>query len=413
MKRTYLPILVLFLVACFFASCIEDFRLTKADESDFIPNMVIEGHILSGDQSVIHVSKTVPTGTFEKPEAVLNAIITIVGENGYESEKAEFEIEFDRYVIPTHNLPENTRYALRVEADGEIYQSEFQSIQSSNEIDELYYEETENGVDIHISSHGQQGDTPYYMWTYEEDWEIHPEVNITNIKHGHMEYAKSIYPELEEIRENGGENPYYNCWGKNYSDLIYIYNTGNLSQNTVKGHKLFTIPLDDNRISFLYSVEIKQIGLTESSYRYYHTLRRYFEGSSGLFTPMPTEVKGNVKCITRPEAKVIGLVIASQVTTRRIFIDANDLTKNNPPSFCKIEEGISPFPDYAAYSKLCSRWRNLTGEGYLIWNIQYREIEESSLLYSRRCFDCRAIPYATKKRPDFWPDNQKQESKSF
>ena len=407
MKRTYLPILVLFLVACFFASCIEDFRLTKADDSDFIPNMIIEGHILSGDQSVIYVTQTVPTGTFEKPEAVLNATVTIVGENGYESEKAEFEIEFDRYVIPTYDLPANTQYAIRVETDGEIYQSEFQTIQSSNEIDEVYYEETGNGVNIHISSHGQQSDTPYYMWTYEEDWEIHPEVDITNIKHGHWEYSKYVYPELEEIMEKGGENPYYNCWGKNYSDLIHIYSTGNLSQNSVKEHKLFTIPLDDNRISFLYSVQIKQIGLTESSYRYYHTLRRYFEGSGGLFTPMPTEVKGNVKCITRPEAKVIGLVIASQVTTRRIFIDPEDLVQKDTPSFCKIEEGISPSPDYAAYTKLCSRWRDKKGEGYLIWNTQYLEIDEHSLLYSRQCIDCRSIPYATKKRPDFWPDKQK------
>ena len=405
MKKTYLLIFVLFLVSCFFPSCIEEFRLSKAEEADFMPNMVIEGHIMSGDQSVIYVSRTVPIGTIEKPESVINALVSIIGENGYETEKAEFEIEYDRYVIPTYNLPANTRYALRVEVDGEIYQSDFQSIQSSNEIDEFYYKENENGVDIYISSHGESSNTPYYMWTYEEDWEIHPEINITAIKHGHWDYNKTSYPELTEAIEKGGENPYYNCWGKNYSSLIHIYNTSNLSENTVKGHKLFTIPLDDNRISFLYSILIKQTGLTESSYKYYHTLQRYSEGSSGLFTPMPTEVKGNIKCISHPETKVIGHVIASQVTTRRIFIDADDLSNNETPSYCMVEEGIASYPDYNAYTKLCGIWAYKRLEGYFIWNKQHLEISASSLLYSRRCIDCRAIPYATQKRPDFWPND--------
>lgn len=405
MKKTIAKLWFLLGMLTTLASCIEEFRLSKAEEADFMPNLVIEGHIMSGDQSVIYVSKTVPVGTVERPESVINAVVTIVGENGYTTEKAEFEIEYDRYVIPTYNLPANTRYALKVEVDGEIYQSEFQSIQSSNEIDEFYYKENENGVDIYISSHGQSSDTPYYMWTYEEDWEIHPEIDITAIKHGHWDYVKSVYPELAEVMEKGGENPYYNCWGKNYSSLIHIYNTSNLSENTVKGHKLFTIPLDDNRISFLYSVLIKQTGLTESSYKHYHTLQLYSEGSSGLFTPMPTEVKGNIKCISHPEIKVIGNVIASQVITRRIFIDADELSYKETPSFCKIEEGIASYPDYKAYTELCGMWMNKKLEGYFIWNKQYMEINAGSLLYSRPCIDCRAIPYSTQNRPDFWPND--------
>ena len=151
---------VLFLLSSFLLSCIEEFKLTKSEDAGFIPNMVIEGHILSGDQSIIYVSQTLPFGSVEKPESIINALVTIVGENGYETEKAEFDIENDRYVIPTHDLPMDTHYAIRVEVDGEIYQSEFQPIQRANLIDEVFYKENENGIDIHISSHGEKSNSP-------------------------------------------------------------------------------------------------------------------------------------------------------------------------------------------------------------------------------------------------------------
>ena len=402
MNIKYRSILVLLFLSSLLFSCIEEFRLTQTDESDFTPNMVIEGHILSGDLSIVYVTQTVPTGTIERPEAVINALVTIIGENGYETEKAEFDIENDRYVIPTYNLPRDTKYALKIEVDGQVYQSEFQEIQKTNQIDEVYYKETENEVDIYISSYGQKSNSPYYMWTYEEDWEIHPYIDVTKEVRGFWQYNKTFYPELEEAKKNS-ENPYYNCWGKNYSSMIHIYDTNKLSENSVKGHKLLSIPIDDNRISYLYSILVKQAGLDENGYKYYHTLKRYTEESSGLFTPMPTEVKGNVSCITNPQTKVIGYVIASQISTKRIFIDTNDLNKEALfDGFCSISEG-SEADTYAELMQMAGAWVQELKNGALIWNERENEISASSLLYSRPCIDCRAIPYATQKRPDFWP----------
>lgn len=392
---------VLFLLSSFLVSCIEEFKLTESEDAGFIPNMVIEGHILSGDQSIIYVSQTLPFGSVEKPESIINALVTIVGENGYETEKAEFDIENDRYVIPTHDLPMDTHYAIRVEVDGEIYQSEFQPIQRANLIDEVFYKENENGIDIHISSHGEKSNSPYYMWTYEEDWEIHPSVDVAYSGRGSWSYSTKLYPDLEE-----GKNPYYDCWGKNYSSLIHIYNTSNLTQNTVKEHKLLTIPWEDNRVSYLYSIFIKQASLNEDSYKYYYAQRQYSEGSSGLFTPMPTEVKGNVKCLSNPQTKVLGYVIASQVATKRIFIDADDLSQEYfGEGICTISQSIDPI-DYKKFTAMAGNWiREMNENGAFIWNEVKGNIDANSLLYSRPCVDCRAFPYSTQKCPDFWPND--------
>ena len=95
MKTMHKSTFVLFLLSGLLVSCIEEFKITKSEEAGFEPNMVIEGHILSGDQSIIYVSQTVPFGTVEKPESIINALVTIIGENGYETEKLHNNQTYD------------------------------------------------------------------------------------------------------------------------------------------------------------------------------------------------------------------------------------------------------------------------------------------------------------------------------
>ena len=59
-------------------------------------------------------------------------------------------------------------------------------------------------------------------------------------------------------------------------------------------YKLLEIPRDDVRISYIYSILVKQWSLSDEAYRFFRTQKLYTEESSGLFTPMPTEISGNV-----------------------------------------------------------------------------------------------------------------------
>ena len=397
MKLTNLLTFVLFLVSCFLLSCVEEYKIPESKSATHNTELVIQGRILAGDKSIIYISRTQPLNSLKEPESVLNAQVTIIGQNGYESELAEFDIEQDCYIIDTRELPSNTLYAVQVKAENEIYQSEFQSIQYTPEIDEVYYKENTDGISIHVTTYGDDNASRFYMWTYEEDWEFHADINMLSFPLvGFPLYNEEFYQ-----FENSHDNPYYYCWKHTISRNIHLYSTIELQENTAKDVELLQIPIDDIRISYIYSILVKQWGLSEEAYKYYRTIKLYSEESAGLFTPIPTELLGNVSCISNPDKRARGYVLASQATTKRIFIYESEFKElTSEYEGCTLE--YPPIPQYKGWEQ---GWIFRMGSYPYVIYTPYGEIDSNSILYSPNCVDCRTVEGATKKRPDFWPNN--------
>ena len=380
-------------------SCIEEYKPTNAIQA-FESHLVIEGQILSGDETIVFISKTKPVNSIEQPETIRNADVILIGLNGYISQRAIFDTENNRYVIPTYNLSEDTQYAIEVKLDGETYQSEYQPILSTPEITEVNYLEQDNGISLRVSTKGTDEDARHYMWTYDEDWELHAEIDITQETNGEWMYDTTYYPLLSEEK-----NPYLYCWGHNESSQIHIYSTDELSTNEVKEHEFLFIPIDDVRISYLYSILLKQACLSEKGYEYYRLMKSYTQESSGLFAPAPGEVEGNVKCISNPRVKVSGYIMASHINTKRIFIYESDLQK-----ITSQYTNCTPAYGYEQSTTVSGGWvRDWEKEIKIAAAVVYNEkpgiIDDSSIIYSRTCVNCLATNKATKKRPDFWPNN--------
>ena len=396
MKKTKIALVAFTLLI---TSCIEEYKIQEMVPFES-PDIVIQGRIASGSESVFYLSKTQPIGSEETPESILNAEITIVGQNGYESPKATFDIEEDCYIINTQDLPDNTLYAVLIKAEGETYQSEFQELFITPSIESVSYKEREDGISIHVTSYGDEGNSPYYLWAYEEDWEFHAPDNINGLK-GIPVYSKEIY-NLPFLDENGN-NPYLYCWGHNSSKHINIYNTTILTENTAKEVELFRIPIDDVRISYIYSILVKQYSLSPEGYQYYSLIKKYSEESSGIFTPIPSEVKGNVSCISNPEIKVLGYVLASTCQTKRVFIYESDFKQicSEYDSGC-ISAGWGD--NFFNLNKIYTE-----GVIAMTYNGELSDLLNPNLtetiFYTRECIDCRVVKGSTKKRPDFWPNN--------
>ena len=362
---------------------------------DFEEELVIEGRILSGEESLLYLSKTAPVYSEVPASIVRNAEVTIIGKDGYKSDIAKYDTINECYFINTGILQETTSYAFNIELDGETYQSSFMPLLSSPTIDEVTYKENEDGISIHLSTYAEKEESSYYMWTYEEDWEFHADFDFMRLD-GVSIYNNELYP-----LEKPDVNPYYYCWKHNRSSMINIYRTDNLKENTVKDFELLRIPTDDIRISYIYSILVKQCSITPEAYNYYKTLESYTENGGGLFPAMPGELRGNVSCISNPDIKVRGYVLASNVTTKRLFIYASDFEKIIP----EYQNCVMSLPPVPLYSGWTFSWEDRIRINGYVASTPYGKIDTNSRLYSKECVDCRTVEGSTKKRPDFWPNN--------
>lgn len=396
MKKTYLSIFVLFLISCFSPSCIEEYKMPETLSISHEAELVIQGRILAGEESVIYISKTQPLGETRQETPITHAKVTVIGQNGYESDLAIYDEQQMTYLVDTKNISENTHYAIRVELDDETYQSSFQTIYNTPEIEEITYKEREDGVSLHVSTSNANNGARAYMWSYEEDWEFHADINMAIVNDGVMLYSENFY------QLNGTQNPYNFCWGHKKSNNIIVYSTEGLKENQVKEHELTRVPTNDIRISYIYCISVKQWCLSPEAYRYFRTVKLYTEDTGGLFAPMPAEVPGNVSCISNPDLKVHGYVIASNVKTKRLFVYQANLQKiHSEYSNCSY----SFVKDYMDKPNWENELRKLMRDhGFAIFTPS-GQMDEESILYHNTCVDCRQTAGATKKRPDFWPNN--------
>ena len=394
MKNRFVKhLILLFCLTTIALSCVDEYTIPEETAIEYETEIVIEGRILAGEESVIHLSYTTPINSEEETTDILNAQVYVIGQNGYRSEAAEFDIEDDCYVIDTRTLENNTLYAVEVTVDGDTYQSDFQPLLTSPEIDEVTWRENESSVSIYVTTLAEQTDSRHFMWSFEEDWEIHAEVDMRGNYDLIPIYKKEHYPDLTKTR-----NPYLYCWMHDVSRHILLHSSANLSENQVKNVKLHEIGIEDIRISYIYSILVKQWSLSDDAYRYFSTMKQYTEIDDGLFAPILSDFQGNIRCISNQDKRAHGYVLASNVTTKRIFIYEEDFKHmrslySEPFCLAKYDKdqpwGLDPVEEWL------SPW-------VIMRNIR-TQLDE--VLYTWSCVDCRHTVGATKKRPDFWPND--------
>ena len=289
-------------------------------------------------------------------------------------------------------------YRLVIENSKGTYASSWSRAMSPGVIDGLSYRINNAGthLDILVSTHGDRTEDAYFRWTATENWEYHSDaLSLYKVEREGLfpDYVYSLVP------FDNDENIYY-CWSSGTRSEIMTASTADLTEDRLVDHLLFSVPKTDDRLSILYAVSVQQTRISGEAYRYWETMRKGSSDVGGLFSPEPTEFRGNVVNLDNPKELVLGYVDVESVVNDTLFVD------NNVIRFYRSARAPLPAPDTL---NTPDDWKLAYNQGKLPGVDVYDEMTGRLIGYEwwpARCVDCR-YRGGTKNKPTWWPNSHK------
>lgn len=388
-----IQMLILFAVMLLAVSCIYPFSADiEREEGEY---MVIEGDILIGAESSITLSYLAPLSGLDFTLAAPKGRVWIESEEGkgYEGFYSAEESRRDGlaitsvYKIDTRRFSAATRYKLHVrcENNGREYVTDWLSVEKAPVLDEIKYvkDESSGSLRFLVSLHSDSGQQ-YFRSHFHEVWEYVAPYR-TEVKF----VTGSDYPGGYKIVDfEGDENTYY-CWDNADSYDVMLMSTAGLTKNTVIDHDFYQIARDNRKLSQLYSMEYSVVALSDEAYAYWYNMNSVTTNVGNLFSPNPSELRGNITCIQDPSEMVYGFISAAEVTRTTLWYD------NVKESFFKPERGctdVIEVPDMQANRYYNTGWRPAF----------YSEADGIYFWVQASCADCTRLG-GTKNRPKDWP----------
>lgn len=372
-------------------SCISDFNADLPYTDEDI--LVVECDIVANSEVDIILSKTFGLSAEELPNGYneVQATVTLRGSDGFKSSAASY-MGKGVHRLTVGALDSEVDYSLEIEYKGNTYESIPQKPLFTSEIESVSWEQKENKGDVAmcVSTSPANAGSEYYMWTYIEDWEYTA-----------LFYTIDFYDPETRKMVNYPYDPYYYCWKNRIGDEILVGSTEALSTNRIENFQLCKHESSNDRFSWLYSIRVKQMAISKAAYEYYKDLAKLSNDMGGLFTPQPSELKGNIQCVNDKSMRVIGYVgIAQNIAEEQLYISYEELDRNAPVYNCF----------YFSKEDASKEMANLGIPGdfhsfYVIfnyWPLQERLLDSDWA--SALCVDCRRMG-GTKEKPAFWPND--------
>jgi hypothetical protein len=289
------------------ASCREKYTATlkPSDKSA----LVVEGFLNAGNgPTTITLTRSYSINAPGNVPRVTGAQVTVEGNNGTSFALTETATNSGVYRHPQLTLLTDKLYRLKIRTTGaKEYLSDYVPVKISTPIDSITWNWENNGVMFFANTHDASNNSRYYRWDYEETWEI-----ISNY------YATIKLVGNTIVQRNMPAEDVSHCWKFDFSRTIMLGSTAQLQSDVAFRIPLFYVPGNSERFGVRYSVLVKQSVITPQAHEYFT-----------LFDPLPSELKGNIKCVTDPGETVIGYVTASSQQEKRIFISAPQLPGAN------------------------------------------------------------------------------------
>jgi hypothetical protein len=303
--------------------------------------LVVEGFINSGQgPTTIHLSRSSDLeDAVLKPE--LNAFLNVEGEDG--SDFPLFNNGNGEYGAVQITLDNAIKYRLHIRTtDGKEYASDFTSVKYTPAIDSITWQRENDGLRIYANAHDPQNGSKYYQWKYEETWEIHSTYYNTLTYVMDPQTGKPLgvafkYP------DHHVDTTIYKCWNTVPSSSITLGSTEKLTSDVVFLPVQYIEPHSE-KLSILYSINLRQYAISHDEYLFLQKMKKNTEQLGTIFDPQPSEISGNIHCLTDPNETVVGFVEVSQEQVQRIFISNNTVPDWNYDPGCFFTQ-IDNIPD--------------------------------------------------------------------
>jgi len=372
------------LISVFMTSCIETYNAAlPTSESDVL---VVEGTILSDTVSTFYMSLTMPLNSGYTIKHVNDATILLQGNDGT---KVEGKRTADgTYLIETPKLNENALYKVVINYNGDTYESKEQTPFASVGVQKLEFNQQtpDDAVDILITTDvpTNSSETQYYRWTFNETWEVHPEYIsyfVWDDKNSKVVTNMKAYPQRG--------------WASKNSMDILASSSAYYSNNQIVQYKLYDIANNDRRLYVEYTTEVMQRSLRKAEYEYEKERHKISTEMGGLFTPQPSSLPTNIKCLTSSK-HVLGYVGCNlNVTRYRLFIFYGQVEVIHESS-CRdrLTYGEREYADE----------HMMNSYGYkLRWYESQGDKDKTFIWTNPECVDIRVYGCTTEK-PSFWKE---------
>jgi hypothetical protein len=277
------------------------------------------------------------------------------------------------------------KYKLYIELqEGKKYESDYVELLDVPDISELEADTMtkpatgtnaeSSGYQFYISTKPGTSEQKYYKWDVFEDWEYR------------LPYRTSAYWDGQVLTQIDPPIP-YKCYKHTQFNDIYISNTINFQTNYITHYPLNFTP-NSMKFQLKYGIYVRQYALSEFSYNYWYSAMENNQPDP-LYSKIPFQLIGNIKCISNPNETVFGIFEASAVKSKGITaylptLEGSDYSCHNDI----VLAGIFP----QDLMGLPPGWIADAG-GNLV------------LLTNERCVFCKFNGLGTGIRPDYFEEN--------
>ena len=291
----YIPFYLFTFLLFALSGCVDEYEADIAAEDSNL--LVVEGTICSAELNKFYLSRTQDIKATHAPRMVTGASVSVHGSDGSEYKAQATD---DYYACWIDQLEPDVKYYLHIEKIASVV-----GVQDT----------PDRHIDVLVTPDVpfDANKTNYYSWSYIETWEVHPEYTT------YVYFDTNTRQKVDSIGMFP-ERGWRNALGTN----ILVEASTHYEGQHIQGIKLYDFDNSDERLFFKYSGLVQQRAISKEEYEYECARRQASSEMGGLFTPLPSALPTNIRCLTSRKS-VIGFVGCALNTAKyRFFFDPRD-----------------------------------------------------------------------------------------